>query len=79
MNLRYLEIIISEMNDCGHWGISGIVDKAVGIRQEDHPIDDCPFDHTYVDQNQGPVEDSFYGDEYFPLEDGRYLKVWFEA
>ena len=76
-DLKYLAAIIEEMNDaCGSWGIKGIVDKPLGDRQGEY-IGNCPFDHTFIYQQGGMCEDDYWGSQYFPIDDDKYLEVWF--
>lgn len=58
-----------------HWSIEGFVDKPEGKKQES----DCHlFKHEWVDQSSAyPCDDCYEGNMYFPLPDGRYLKVYF--
>lgn len=67
----YLRAIIEEMNKDGICGLRAIVDIPIGQRQ---PREDSPFDHVYVNQKTGACEDSYYGEIYIPVEDGKYLE-----
>ena len=77
-NLEYFKAMVSEMNDYPTlWYVEGIVDQPVGDRQDEY-TDDCPFDHTFIDQ-RSDGEDSYSGAQYFPIDDGQYIKVWFNC
>lgn len=58
-----------------HWSIEGFVDKPEGKKQ---PSDCEFFDVEWVDQGSSyPCDDCFEGHIYFPVPDGRYLKIYF--
>lgn len=62
-------------HDCHYWRIYEITDKPEGDRQETIGI----FDHEYVDQTCGISGDDYSGSMYFPVGDGRYIRVQFEC
>ena len=61
---------ISEEVDGFYWKIVGFVDQPKGNKQK---ADNDLFEYEFVDQHG--CEDCYYGNIYYPLPDGRYLKI----
>ncbi|MDY6979382.1 MAG: hypothetical protein SV201_05835 [Pseudomonadota bacterium] len=73
----FIEAVVDHMkHDCTAFGIDGITDTPRGDREDDY-MDTAPYDHTYVYQTSGPGEDEYYGNQYFPIGDGKYLSLWY--
>lgn len=71
----FLTAMIDDMSDCTQWGIAEIVDEPAGEKQDSY-IDACPFSHRYVNQSQNG-DDSFFGDVYYPIDNGKYIRAWY--
>lgn len=47
-----------------------IVDEPFGVEQDDG---------EYCDQSVGYCEDDFYGNYFIPLDNGKYLRIYYEC
>ena len=76
--VQVFEAIKTEMqDDFTYWQIVEVVDTPKGEYQSS-PSE--LFEHEYIDQRQiGPEGDSFTGSIYFPVGDGRYIRVGFDS
>lgn len=76
-----LEIIFNKIvADAKEQGIQIFFPKIVYVpkgSRQDSEIN--IFDHEYVNQQKGYSCDNYYGEIYYPLEDGKYLEVGFST
>jgi len=72
MKIIFDEIIRLAKEDGAQIYFPEIVDSPLGRKQD---CDSKVFDHEYIVQNGS--EDNYYGYIYYPINDGKYLKVGF--
>lgn len=67
----YIEALIKLWENVQHWLIEWIVDSPKWEKQECEYF----FWYEYVDQSCWICGDDYYGDMYYPLNDGKFIKV----
>lgn len=84
------ELVRMMTEDCRYdgWGIRGIIEPKIieggeAILHDKHKFtrrnwDHGNFDHCYGWQ-QCQFEDSYYGEQLWPLNNGKYVLVWFQC